>query len=640
MARGRFDDLPPTPAGHHKLWLFAAVLRVCDRAARAFGSAAAAAEQFRFLAGYAAELTRRGCAEFGPAAEHEWQSDLIDWEETIAGHLPIRTLRRAAGLNPAAVMVWMTAGLAEEDPRFGILFDALQGTTGVQRPTAGLIATLWPDEGGGDSRSHLRRLYELGLVQPVAADAGRAFPGLQPCPLAWDAVRGERPASPAAWLRLRPAGEFATLSELILPDALRQTLERLPEVIASGAVQVVAARGPHGNGRTAVLGAVARSLGLGVLQAKASGRPDPEALRPIGTLATLWAAMPVLELDPGPGETVELPAPLGYDGPVGVVIGRHGAISGPGAEGMVTLDIPLPDPAARAAHWRRWLGPARECADEIARARRMTAGNIRRAAILARSEAALAGRDRITAEDARKAIRALCGPTLGAVARRVEVSGSWADLAAGATTTRELAALEVRCRHRESLAGAVGPALRGRLSAGVRAMFSGPSGTGKTLAAGLLAASLGTDIFRADIAGLVSKYVGDSEKNLDLLFSRAEELDVILLLDEGDAFLTQRTSVQSSTDRYANLETNFLLQRVEEFDGILVVTTNAAERIDPAFLRRMDVVVEFRPPDPAERWAILQSHLPERHAIDPSVTREVAARCGLTGGQIRNAILH
>jgi SpoVK/Ycf46/Vps4 family AAA+-type ATPase len=148
------------------------------------------------------------------------------------------------------------------------------------------------------------------------------------------------------------------------------------------------------------------------------------------------------------------------------------------------------------------------------------------------------------------------------------------------------------------------------------------------------------DLYRLDLASVVNKYIGETEKNLSQVFARAEELDVILLLDEGDALLTQRTGVQSSNDRYANLETNFLLQRIESFEGILVVTTNAAQRIDSAFQRRMDVVVDFRPPEAGERWLIWQLHLPAEHAVDLRWLEEAALRCVFTGGQIRNAVLH
>jgi SpoVK/Ycf46/Vps4 family AAA+-type ATPase len=213
-------------------------------------------------------------------------------------------------------------------------------------------------------------------------------------------------------------------------------------------------------------------------------------------------------------------------------------------------------------------------------------------------------------------------------------------MATAPDTTTELRALEDRCRHRESLLHAVGPVLGGSLNRGVRALFSGPSGTGKTLAARLLAYQLQMDIYRLDLSAVVNKYIGETEKNLNQLFSRAEELDVVLLLDEGDALLTSRTAVQSSIDRYANLETNFLLQRIESFEGILIVTSNAAARIDSAFQRRMDVVVDFRLPEAEERWSLWRLHLPPNHTVDSGWLEDVARRCNLSGGQIRNAVLH
>ena len=178
------------------------------------------------------------------------------------------------------------------------------------------------------------------------------------------------------------------------------------------------------------------------------------------------------------------------------------------------------------------------------------------------------------------------------------------------------------------------------LTAGVRALFTGPSGTGKTLAAKLLAGALQMDLYRLDLSAVVNKYIGETEKNLNQVFARAEELDVILLLDEGDALLTQRTDVSNANDRYANLETNYLLQRLESFDGILIVTTNAGDRIDSAFHRRMDVVINFPPPDVMERWLIWRLHLPASHNVPEALLDEVAGRCELTGGQIRNAALH
>ena len=236
--------------------------------------------------------------------------------------------------------------------------------------------------------------------------------------------------------------------------------------------------------------------------------------------------------------------------------------------------------------------------------------------------------------------RALNREALDALATREPARGDWSQLVCGSETRQELATLEARCRQRERLAALVGPALTASLNAGVRALLKGPSGTGKTLAARVLAASLGMDLYRVDLSAVVNKYIGETEKNLHRIFARAEELDVMLLFDEGDALLGRRTSVSTANDRYANLETNFLLQRLEAYEGIVLVTTNAADQIDGAFQRRMDVIVDFRAPDIAERLAIWRLHLPEDHCVPESFLREIAHRCSLTGGQIRNAVLH
>jgi SpoVK/Ycf46/Vps4 family AAA+-type ATPase len=145
------------------------------------------------------------------------------------------------------------------------------------------------------------------------------------------------------------------------------------------------------------------------------------------------------------------------------------------------------------------------------------------------------------------------------------------------------------------------------------------------------------DLYRVDLAAVINKYIGETEKNLHRVLSTAEDLDVVLLLDEGDALLGSRTEVRSANDRYANLETNYLLQRLESYQGIVLITTNAAENIDSAFQRRMDVAINFTAPQAEERWHIWQLHLPLAHAVEPLALERIAARCAMTGGQIRNA---
>jgi hypothetical protein len=383
--------------------------------------------------------------------------------------------------------------------------------------------------------------------------------------------------------------------------------------------------------------AVARMLGRGLLELDEPGRLAGVA----GPLATLVDAVPAVSVPTTAGQSVTIPAIPAYAGPVALVIGRNGTVDGPGAEERITLELDVPAAPLRARHWAAALGSTAPVdLEPLAKGWRLPAGTIRRAAKLAVSEAALGGRETVDEDDVRAALRLLQGHALDRLASHVETVGDWNDLAVTASTRRELELLELRCRHRERLVDPGGTAERSGLAPGVRALFTGPSGSGKTLAARLLASVLRKDLYAVDLATIVDKYLGETEKNLEEILSRAEELDVVLLLDEGDALLGQRTDVRSSNDRYANLETNFLLQRLEVFDGVVVVTTNAGERIDPGFRRRIDVVVQFRMPDAADRWALWHLHLPYEHDVDTYFLEEVAARCTLTGGQIRNAVLH
>jgi hypothetical protein len=426
---------------------------------------------------------------------------------------------------------------------------------------------------------------------------------------------------------------------LIVAEAFRDQLKRLPALLSSGEVQTLVVRGSQHNGRRTVVGALAHELGCGLLEVTTLTRPDDERWRWVGPLATMLHALPVVVFDLAPGETVELPAMPGLAHPRAIVLGKHGGLQGTNTEQAVTLALEIPDIEQRRLHWQAEGGPPEQL-DQISEQLRMSSGNIRRAASLARAYAAMAQRATFTLEDVRQANRTLHRQSLETLAAHIPVSGDWSQLAVNSATLDELCSLEGRCRHRERLQGAVSAVLAAQVNPGVRALFSGPSGTGKTLAARLLAAVLPKDLYRLDLSAVVNKYIGETEKNLNQIFARAEELDVILLLDEGDALLTQRTAVQTANDRYANLETNYLLQRIESFTGILLVTTNGAERIDAAFQRRMDLVIEFRPPEAVERWTIWQLHLPSTHAIPDSLLDEVAQRCALSGGQIRNTVLH
>jgi SpoVK/Ycf46/Vps4 family AAA+-type ATPase len=204
---------------------------------------------------------------------------------------------------------------------------------------------------------------------------------------------------------------------------------------------------------------------------------------------------------------------------------------------------------------------------------------------------------------------------------------------------QQMELLLARCRARDGLVEGLGPSARTRYRAGVRALFVGPSGTGKTLAAGWLATKLSLPLYRVDLASVTSKYIGETEKNLAQLFALAEHGDLLLLFDEADSLFGKRTDVRDSNDRFANAQTNYLLQRIESFEGIAVLTSNSKSRFDTAFMRRLDAIVDFPPPAPAERRALWEAHLGQGHAIPPREFGRLVAVADLTGGQIRNVVL-
>ena len=240
---------------------------------------------------------------------------------------------------------------------------------------------------------------------------------------------------------------------------------------------------------------------------------------------------------------------------------------------------------------------------------------------------------------AHEVARSLSRPQLDALAERRNATVGWDDLVLAAEPLRLLRSIADQARQRSVVYDDWGWRRRSDRGLGITALFSGESGTGKTLAAEVLAADLGLDLYRIDLAGVVSKYIGETEKNLRRLFDAAEHGGVMLLFDEADALFGKRSEVKDSHDRYANIEVNYLLQRMESFQGVAVLATNVRSALDSAFTRRLRFIVSFTLPGVAERermWA---------RAFPPDVPKAGIdagrlARLNVSGAVIHTIALH
>lgn len=237
-------------------------------------------------------------------------------------------------------------------------------------------------------------------------------------------------------------------------------------------------------------------------------------------------------------------------------------------------------------------------------------------------------------------IRSVLDDRLAGLASRVTVTQRWEDLVLPEDQTNVILELLARIRKRDRVYEEWGFAGKVGRGVGVTALFSGAPGTGKTMCAGLIAADLGLELYQVDLSKMTSKWIGETEKNLAALFDAAEAGHAILLFDEADALFGKRTSVTSSNDRHANQEVNYLLQRLESFAGICVLTTNFDSAIDEAFRRRLSVHVRFPLPDLDERAKLWRALLPDQAPVESDLPfDDLAKKYMMSGGYIRNAVL-
>jgi SpoVK/Ycf46/Vps4 family AAA+-type ATPase len=224
------------------------------------------------------------------------------------------------------------------------------------------------------------------------------------------------------------------------------------------------------------------------------------------------------------------------------------------------------------------------------------------------------------------------------LARRVEPAVGWDDIVLPDAARGQLRDLAARARNRDRVLVEWRMRLGGGRGRGVTALFAGDSGTGKTMSAEVIAGELGLDLYTVNLATVVDKYVGETEKNLERIFSEAGGVNAVLLFDEADAIFGKRSEVRDAHDRYANIESAYLLQRMETFDGLAILATNLRSNIDDAFTRRLDMIIDFPAPDERSRLAIWERCLRPPVPVDDDLDLDFCARAfTMSGGNIRSA---
>jgi ATPase family associated with various cellular activities (AAA) len=437
-----------------------------------------------------------------------------------------------------------------------------------------------------------------------------------------------------------PGGLIAALSTQPLLVQLR---ERTP-----GSADALAVALLHAAGREAV-------------QIELSGpvlhRADALAPLVVREARLRGAGLVVLAADPAdPSPFCDPAVPVLLVGPVqlaaengGTTAGRaettgHGSEShgrgGLGTRRPLVIDV-SPD-SNRSALWQAELGPTEPGLDlaTLTAPYRLPTAGIRRAAHSARTAAMVDGVPVVTAVHIHRGVRLENTRSMGSGVRHLEPAVGWADLVLPPEPAQRLRELADRIRLRDRVLGSWRLRPGGGRGRGVTALFAGDSGTGKTLAAEVLAAELGLDLYVIELSALVDKYVGETEKNLERLFTEADRINAVFLFDEADAVFGKRSETKDAHDRYANMESSYLLQRLESFNGVAVLTTNLRSNIDDAFTRRFDLVVDFPFPDAALRRALWEQCLSGPVPVAPQLELDrIAAEFELAGGSIRAAVV-
>ena len=321
---------------------------------------------------------------------------------------------------------------------------------------------------------------------------------------------------------------------------------------------------------------------------------------------------------------------------------------------FVEVSFDAPDNIERRALWQTHLGTAAASLadadlDALAQRFKLTPGQIDSACDLARTyakwQAAAQPQSEATApistepalQHLMQAARAQSGHLLARLARKIEPKYRWADIILPEDQQSQFKEICLQFTHRHMVYGTWGFGRKLSMGRGLNVLFSGPPGTGKTMSAEVIANELGLDLYKIDLSQVVSKYIGETEKNLDGIFTAAEDANAILFFDEADALFGKRSEVKDAHDRYANIEVGYLLQKMEEYEGIAILATNLRSHLDEAFVRRIQFIVEFPFPDADSRRRIWEVTFPRETPLGEDVDFNIlASEIKLAGGNIKN----
>lgn len=423
----------------------------------------------------------------------------------------------------------------------------------------------------------------------------------------------------------------------LAPSQMATAVRVARQVESADAPARVALCGADPASRRAVAAAAAHRLGLGILVLRAAALPaEPEALaRLCAREAALTGAVLVVESDDGDGDPQRVAAIERFVDRLDAVVLTSGRepLAGLDRAGP-RIDVDRPTHDEQRDLWIRALGPAAAAldggVDVLVSHFDLEVGTIARVATAGVGSGC---------DDVRAAIwhecRVQARPRLDDLAARIDPAAEWDDLVLPEAQRAILRQIAAQVRTRTTVHHEWGFAARSSRGLGTAALFSGSAGTGKTMAAEVLAGVLALDLYRVDLSAVVSKYIGETEKNLRRVFDSAEGSGAILLFDEADALFGKRSEVRDSHDRYANIEVSYLLQRMEAYRGLAILTTNLEGALDQALMRRLRFVVRFPFPDAAQRREIWMRTFPAATPLG-AVDVDVLARLDVAGGNIRN----